>query len=109
MARYAALIALAVAVAGMVAGCDSERVELFPDAAPTVDLLSPDLRSTCVCRAMPCRTSVDCAKVGAGSVCDSSFVCTGAIGTCSTVQDCAADPSGWVCVTSATSLTTCGQ
>ncbi len=99
---------LTVAVAAItVAACGTERVELFPDAAPTVDLSAADLRSTCVCRATPCRTSADCAKVGAGSTCDPSFVCTGAVGTCLSAQDCAANPSGWVCVTTATSLTTC--
>ena len=99
-----ALIVLAVALVA----CDTQRVELFPDAAATVDLAEAvDLRSTCVCRVTPCRTSADCTKVAAGSTCDPSFVCTGAAGTCQTAQDCAANPAGWVCVTSATSTTTC--
>jgi hypothetical protein len=104
-------------------GCGTSRVELFPEggADASLDAASdgvaqsdaPDATidgtgAQCVCRFARCRTSTDCqAQVGAGSVCDASFVCTGATSACTSAADCAGGALGWICAESITSTTSC--
>ncbi|MCB9556468.1 MAG: hypothetical protein H6707_10225 [Deltaproteobacteria bacterium] len=113
------------------AGCATETIELFADAQPTkvdatvdgasldaaldqgqdgslADLsvdATIDASTSCVCRYNLCRTNAECQPtIGPTSSCQTPL-CSGAVGSCRQAADCGG--TGWLCTTSATSLTPC--
>jgi hypothetical protein len=113
------------ALALLVVGCQTEVVELLPDAPPPADAavdvgrearrdLVPDKVQTqdkpppCVCRFSSCRDTAQCVSlIGAGSVCNGW--CSGAkAGSCTSDTDCGTTAE-WKCVIDASSQTACSS
>jgi hypothetical protein len=73
------------------------------------DMAQPYLPSSCECRFVRCRIDPDCqSAIGAASICDATFTCTGAVGSCTQATGCAGG-AAWLCAQSATSRATCAQ